>query len=155
MTSPRFRAEAFHASLEADVGVLKQSSLFIGVGNPYVATAFFRMMDLGVFEKDGRLVPFTSGHFAADGQAAFRTHEKTFGALPPASGGTLALELAFDPKTRRAHGTVNGVVVLDEPIAIQPYEDVMFHVGVNADGPQAETRLRIARVRFTREHPLP
>lgn len=155
LTSPRFRAEDFHAEVDIDVASMKQSSVLMGVGNPYLGTPFFRMVDVGVFEKEGRLVPFTSGYFAADGQAAFRTHEKAFGELPSARGTKVTLALDFEAATRRAHATVDGVVVLNEPIALQPYEDVMFHVGVNADGPASDSRLRFERVRFARAHPGP
>lgn len=154
LVSPRVRAEPLRARLEAELAVLKHSTLYLGVSNPYVALPFFRLVDVGVFEKDGKLVPFTTGHFSDDGQAAFRTHEKAVSDLSasPATGTEkLVIELAFDPKSRKAIARINGVVVSDEKVALQPYEDIVFHVGVNADGAGAEARVRFDRVALLRD----
>lgn len=154
LVSPRVRAEPLRARLEAELGVLKHSTLYLGVSNSYVGLPFFRLVDVGVFEKDGTLVPFTTGHFGDDGQAAFRTHEKAWSNLsasPPTGSGKLVIELAFDPKSRKAIARINGVVVSDEKVALQPYEDIVFHVGINADGAGAEARVRFDRVALLRE----
>ncbi len=154
LVSPRVRAEPLRARLEAELGVLKHSTLYLGVSNPYVGLPFFRLVDVGVFEKDGKLVPFTTGHFGDDGQAAFRTHEKAvpdLSASPATGTGKLAIELAFDPESRKAIARINGVVVSDERVALQPYEDIVFHVGINADAANAETRIRFDRVALLRD----
>jgi hypothetical protein len=146
--SPRVRAETFHAAIEVDVTTLKQGSIHIGVSNPYVGLSFFRMIDVGVTERDGKLVPFTSGHFSNDGQPAFRLHEN---ALPDAPArGRVQIELDFDAKARTARGRVNGALLYEGPVALQPYEDIVFRAGVNADGAGADLAMRIERLTFRR-----
>lgn len=148
--SPRVRAESFHAALTVDIASLRQGSFHLGVANPYAGLSFFRTIDAGVTERDGKLVPFTSGHFSNDGQAAFRLHEKALAELPEARG-VVVLELDFDAKARTARAKLNGTTITEEPVALQPFEDVTFHVGVNADGPLAEMAMNVTRVTFQRE----
>ena len=155
LVSPRFRAEPFRAMLDVEVEHLKQGAIVMGVANPYMGTPFFRTLDFGVFEKDGRLIPFASGHFQNDGQAAFRSFERSTRDLPAAKNAEVVLELGFDPESRKARGVMNGALIFDEAIALQPYEDTLFHVAVNADGAGASAALHVQRVRFSREHRVP
>jgi hypothetical protein len=149
ITSIRVPAESFHASAEAEVRALKKGGVYIGVTNGVPNPAFFRMFDVGVFERDGKLVPFTNGHVPPHTQAAFATYEKAFPELPAATG-ALTLDLRFDAKTRKARAAVNGVTVVDEAISLQPYEEIVFHLGLNADGPETDVNVVTRRLVFER-----
>lgn len=145
LTAPRMALESFDATLDLRLTRLERGAVYFGVANG-LGGVFFRSFDVGVTSRDGRLVPFVTGHFGDAGQLQFRTLEGNAGPL-----GQVQLRLRYDAHSRLARAFVDGRQVFEERSFLQPYEQVAFHVVANLDHSSGAIDGVVERVQFARK----
>ena len=126
---------------DLDVSALTKGAVSIGFQNePGPA---WRFVDVGVLSLgDGKLVPFTAGHFDENGQSRFRAYPES-----ATSPGRTAIVLDYDAKTRRLAASLDGAGFANEHVDLPPRALARIRFGVNLDeGGNAAISVRRVRV---------
>jgi hypothetical protein len=120
---PTAELRSFRMRMHVDVDELEDSTLYFGISNLLFDQPLWHNFDIGV--QPGARGPevYVAGHWEASGQSRVRVYPGLW------RGSAAELEIEYDDETGIGKAILDGLVLYEAPLDLEPLEEVQLHVG--------------------------